>query len=284
MARERKSDVIHEEHISSPTLRINPAVTVNYHGLHEVYSASVYGQYHATQPLRYSQSYDYDPTSMLDDLGEDIHPVGHMLHTERKIAVPFIRVQNNTGARDYSGRHLTPEEIVTLRLTALLHDIGECAHPDIPETVGDVFYETKTTEDETKEAGVRGFVYDQVFRGVPLEIIERAEQVIAGGHNDFLDEAFNTIERVGYFATAIRAGEIALRQVNKDPSLIETRQVVQLGRLSLRVSDNHGTILLERGEVFPAARLVVERHARLFDSVHSKFSQLAYESVVIPVS
>ncbi len=220
---------------------------LSYSEIHARYAESAYGQHHSGQPLRYSQAYGYDRQTMLADLGDDIHPVRHMSHTEKQIAVPLI-----AGQLWDRVERLSPTEIKGIRLAALIHDIGECEHPSIEkilgQTVGDVHYESKTSSDSELERTIRQHLYDELYADVPDEVMAMADESI-DNHHEFHGLAFDTVERVGYFQTAMRAGEVALELAGRQP--LGDARVNSLARLALRVSDNHRDVLNSRSADFP---------------------------------
>jgi len=239
-----------------------------YQELHQRYAGSIYGQYHATQLPRFSQNYGYDPDQMIGDLGDDVHPVRHMAYTEASVAVPFITTQLTS-----SHEHFNRQQIIGLRLAAILHDIGESQHPAITEavgvTVGDVWFESKQTSDAQQEVLIRHFLYGQLYADIPPVLLEQAEEAIENGDCSS-GLAFNTIERLGYYKTAVKAGELALKlRLSREEREEPSRRFTNLARLALRVSDNHRTILQERAELFPHADWVLRFNARRYERIHS---------------
>lgn len=232
------------------------------------YSNSLFGAHQAQQPLRYSQHYGYDPTLMLKDLGDDVHPVRHMSHTHRKITVPLIAGQIWDGRERFS-----PQQISGLRLAAEVHDIGECEHISILEavgaTVGDVFYEAKQRTDSETERQIRAYLYGQLYPDLPEELLEQAEDTI-DSDNSFHGFAFETVERVGYYQTAMRAGETALRLIKKES---ETPRFQRLAQLALRVSQNHSETLRGRAGDFPYVGRIMNQRGPLEARIHQTLPQ-----------
>ncbi|MEX0881591.1 MAG: HD domain-containing protein [Candidatus Saccharimonadales bacterium] len=246
---------------------------VRYSSLHERYVDSSYGLHHATQPARYSQDYAYDRGLMIEDLGDDVHPVRHMSYTEAVIVRPLLAVQNKIGDERFDVGH-----IMALRVAALLHDIGECEHPEIHEKTGcragDVSWEIKTESDGSSETVIRQYLYRNLYGDVPAFVLSAADDIIDHREGSLPRETFNTAERLGYYKTGLKAGEVALR-------LSETRtdeddlRFTQLGRLALRVTNNHRQFLHERSERFPYLEEVLKTSARLDERIHAKLDRFA---------
>jgi hypothetical protein len=260
---------IHGEHIL-----VSGAEQIRYLDVHQLYAGSDYGAHHAKQELRFSKVYPYERDAMLEDLGDDIHPVRHMTHTEQNICRPFMDMQNN--AAD-TLQKFTNEQIAAMRLGVLLHDIGECEHPslveDVGHIVGDVPYLQRTQSDSDLEVPIRMFFYDQLFKELPEGLVEKAEAVISETDSEFINKAFNTIERIGYFQTAMKAGRTALTLFEQSPE-DNSQRFIQLSRLARRVSTNHLDTLEERTEDFPYTGAVLAKHDWLFDRVHTELAHI----------
>lgn len=274
----RKIEIHHEPAITLRYVDLENG-RLHYASLFAAYQNSRFGRFHSKQAPRYSQRYGYEPAQMIADLGDDVHPVKHMRHTEQNILRPFLNHQNRS--RDEEFEYMTPEQIVALRSGALLHDIGECEHPDIKEStgslVGDAFYETKTREDDAKEAVIRGYLYEELYREVDQSVLEAAEDVIAGSRNEFVRGAFDTVERIGYYETAMTAGKIALEHVESENSKDTPERIMLLGRLAVRVRDNHHSTLTERAEMYPYAGMVIDRYKLRDGWVDSQLREFAEE-------
>jgi hypothetical protein len=241
--------------------------------LHTVYAGSIYGIHHAEQPLRYSQYYAYDRDSMLEDLGDDVHPVRHMAYTEAEIVVPLITVQNQS-----ADEHFADEEATVIRAAALLHDIGECEHAEIQQytgyRVGDVAWDLKTDEDGKSEWAIRQFLYSKLYTEIPIDFLEAADDIIDNKDGSLPREAFYTAERLGYYLTGLKAGEVALRLYEHRTASDELR-VTQLGRLALQTTNDHRRYLEKRGERFPHIAEVLGANIRLDDHIQSKLDQFS---------
>ena len=239
---------------------------LRFEDLHKRYAASQFGLHHDGQPARYSQDYGYDRSMMIEDLGDDVHPVRHMSHTESQLARPLMVVQNAAGDERFD-----PRQIIAVRMAALLHDTGECEHPlirdSVGHTVGDISWELKALADGDKENLIRQYLYGQLYPDVPADLLNEADDVIDHKEGSLPREAFNTVERLGYYTTAIRAGETALRLLESRAAGEPNQRIVQLGRLALRVSNNHRGFLQERSERFPYLEEVLKTSAPIDDRI-----------------
>lgn len=247
---------------------------VRYSTLHERYAKSSYGLHHATQPVRYSQVYAYGRELMLQDLGDDVHPVCHMPYTEAEIVRPLIAAQNTNGHERFD-----TEQIMALRVAALLHDIGECEHPEIHQNtgrkVGDVVWSLKTELDGASETLIRQYIYGKLYGDIPAWVLGAADDIIDNKAGSLPREAFNTAERLGYYKTGLRAGEVALRLYERRTEKDELR-FTQLGRLAIEVTNNHRQFLQERSERFPHLDEVLKTTEYLDDRIHSKLDSAVY--------
>jgi hypothetical protein len=261
------NEIINGEHIY-----FEGAEHLRYLDLHNIYADSEYGTFHAQQALRFSKVYPYKHDAMLADLGNDVHPVRHMTHTESEICQPLITAQNTEVGNQ---QKFTVKQIAALRLGVLLHDIGECEHPAIMETVGhvvgDIPYLDRTQSDSDLEVPIRLFFYDTLLSDAPRQVIEKAEAVISGTDSEFMQQAFNTMERIGYFQTAMKAGETALAILEDSPDDTSAR-FMQLGRLARRVSNNHFGELEQRVKDFPYTGQILQKYDWLYGRIHSELA------------
>ncbi len=256
-------DVRFRDEITARRLPHGAGAIKTYESLYSRYAQSDFGRFHATQPLRYSQNFGYEPGQMLADLGDDVHPVRHMWHTEQNVLRPFLLSQNTHRDRDFE--YIVPEQVAALRSGVLLHGIGECEDPRIKQaiglSVGDKFYETRTQQDNLNEAKVRRYLYDQLFQDVNADFIGSAEDIIAGSRDHFLEQAFNTVEIIGYYQTAMTAGAVVLKSLEASAGRPEpSHRLLALGRLAVRVRDNHYPTLHERTASYPYTTTVLSRH------------------------
>jgi hypothetical protein len=264
----------YNEVINGEYIYFEGAEHLRYLDVHDLYADSEYGAFHAQQELRFSKVYPYESDAMLADLGDDVHPVRHMTHTESEICQPFMTSQNTAVGNQ---QKFKLEQIAAMRLGTLLHDIGECEHPEIVETVGhivgDVPYLERTQNDSDLEVPIRLFFYDTLLSDVPKQVIEKAEAVISGTDNEFMQQAFNTVERIGYFQTAMMAGETALGILEHNPDESSAR-FVQLARLARRVSNNHIGELGQRAKDFPYTSQILQKYGWLYGRIHTELADV----------
>lgn len=204
---------------------------ISYNEIFEAYSNSEEGRFQASQQLRYS-NYAYDRKEMLRDLGDDVHPLLHMPYTYRQIVNPLLKEQVSAD----KANELSPHDIKAVRLSALLHDIGECEHPSFKETCGDVHKFDRTPEDELIEQAVRQQVYEDKFKFVPDELLERVEDIVMKTDpTDFATKTFEIAEELGDFKTGIKAGEVLIIE---KPANLEVQRNRQLAQIALIVPSN----------------------------------------------
>lgn len=257
-----------QEHLAatSPFLLHPQSDHLSYTKLFQRYENSVYGQHHATQTLRYNEHFGYDHSQMLSDLGDDIHPVRHMVHTESNIFRKLAQSQVSANGL----QKFTTKEIVAGRLGALLHDIGECELPELEnhtgvKPIGDIPFHDKTDDHEETEKHIRSHIVSQLFHDIPHEIMEIAEDTIANKRGTLLREGFNVSEHIGYMLTGIQAGEVALEIKNKEDNLeIRFRQ---LSKLALQVAPTHYEYIGENGKDFQYVNEVRQKAAPLIDKI-----------------
>ncbi len=242
---------------------------------YDKYRTSTYGQWHATQPPRFSQTFPYDTVQMYEDLGRDIDPVEHSWYTLENITLPFIDAQQK------DGRPYTQKEIMLLVLSTLLHDIGECTSPALREQglkpVGDIAALEKTRQNIVDEERVLRHIAREIWPELPQAILDECCRIIFGGHS--LSEDFNIIERIGYFTTGIRAGhvlyessgdELHLKNWDHLP-LNELTRRNALGALATRVCHtlvkiprrhgNHYQTLVENRDKYPYVAVILDKHS-----------------------
>jgi hypothetical protein len=263
------SELIHGQHIP-----LNDTDTT-YVGLFNRYVTSPYGLSHAQEKPRFFQRYGYEPSQMLEDLGDDVHPVFHMRHTHDVPLVGLLAVQNSG---EFSVPQFTALEIVACRLTAYVHDMGEGTHTDflgvVKEVVGDKAWGTKSAEDDQKESAIRRFIFEKLFTDIPTEILNIVDRTILEPEDSPLGKPFEITERIGYYLTAMRAGKIALEAHFSNRSDRDEISLSQLTKLALIVSNNHHGVLDQNRYNYPFADLVLSKNEVLFKNIQSKLKPL----------
>lgn len=234
---------------------------------YETYRDSRFGMHHAEQAPRFYQKYGYDQAQMLLDLGADVHPVGHMKYTHDEIALPLLSAQLASS----TARAFSTLDVRALRVAALTHDIGECEGSEILEkmgfTVGDVAKMEKNGDHEDQEALIRDYLYRQLYSDVPELLLEKAEAITMNRDNDFATYAFNSCENLGYYQTALRAGELAIFS-----TLPPDNRTTQLGSLAVDVSGRWRPVLERAANDFPYIERVMEETAPEYFLIQGKLA------------
>jgi hypothetical protein len=259
--------------ICSDELGLQCCGDLTYSGLFARYADSLYGTFHAEQPARYSNNsdYAYDRDLMIVDLGDDVHPLRHMPYTESKILRPLM-VQQNLLRNTKKVQPFDRFEVVAGRLGALCHDIGECQHADLGETVGDINYYAKTQKHEKREAAIRSFFYDTLYKDVPVSLVAAAEATITGEPESFLSRAFRATEHIGYFLTGVRAGRLAIELGPKITNDQDAERVACLGRLGVTVANDWFDKLPQHSAEFPYARIIRDREAMAVERINEELA------------
>lgn len=170
----------------------------NFMELHHAFAATEHGQRLASQ-VRYGR---YKPEDVSNErwvelLGADVNNLTHM---------PLTFGLTQDMIRQLEMTHpelLIEEEKDELRVAALVHDWAEAL-------VGDITYSDKTSSDEEEERLQFGSLLS-AFEGEDAaemsHLIAKAADEIVFDSNSKLGQIFNTVERVGYVRTAIRASK-----------------------------------------------------------------------------
>lgn len=229
------------EAATSPNILLPGLEHLEYDELFNRYRESKFGLHHAKQTPRYAQpdKYEYDHSQILEDLGKDVHPVEHMQHTHDTITQPFVVAQ---------AHELTPREVVVLRLGTLLHDMGECTHPDLAdvgELIGDTPYDEKVEGEENNEQKLRHYIIDEVWPKIPTDLIAEIDEMIMNPESK-LGHMFNSIERLGYLETGLEASGVVVDNYNGElaPELAQKNpwarnRLRQLSRLATQVANTN---------------------------------------------
>lgn len=186
-------------------LSLNDGSTATVHDLRERFFQSKYGLAMADQELRFTARYGYDRERMLQDLGNDVSPVGHQYDLPRYLDIIMLRER---GDGSLFGA-ISDQELATLSLACAIHDIGESEHPNLLEhgitPVGDIPAGNKTNADRAAEKDVREFFYQEFYADVPPETIERIEAIISHHDETLLHDLYEAAHELQSLDTAIRA-------------------------------------------------------------------------------
>ena len=125
-------------------------------------------------------------------LGDDVSFAGHPYAT-LDIIEEYISLNDK----------LNEEEKSDLRTVALIHDWGELKING--EGVGDISYSFKTSEDEKEETKMFLRIIDEIKNeNIKKHLLKIYKNVVLD-RNSELGRIFNSVERIGYLQTAIRA-------------------------------------------------------------------------------
>ena len=134
---------------------------------------------------------------------------------------------------------LDAREEQVLQAAALIHDWAEAV-------VGDITYSDKTDEDEAEEKNQLVAIlarFDDSSTNGLHELIDEAAAGVVFSPESKLGHIFNTVERVGYMRTAIRASKHVIAGDTPDCDA-GFRWIVA------DVFGNHPSVLVERAEVY----------------------------------
>jgi hypothetical protein len=265
------------ELIIGDTIQLPELEGQSYDGLFDDYAWSVFGQHHQTQIPRFSKYYGYEPAKMIQDLGDDVDPLMHGLHTRVEIFEPLVYFQNVIAGSEV--QKFNPREIAIGRLATQFHDIGECEHPHIEETlnfvVGDVARTVNGGKDEVtekKEAKIRGLLFKVALPSLAASgLVPETEAVLTGGKSALASAAFDATELVGYYATGVKAAHLTLLETHhrkegqpkRDDESYE--QLMQLGH---KVPVDWMPEILGTAADFPYLRYVLDRTVPYLDHIY----------------
>lgn len=176
--------------------------------LFSAYANSEYGRHHREQPLRYEAAFGcYERPGMLRDLGRDVHPLGHMPATEQA----FVDLMKQRYSPSFMDVH-------TGRVVAMVHDMGECTHPQIIQqvgaVVGDIPQGEKTEQQRATEMDVWDFLADRLLRGrLPDAQLDRVRRLVfhqEGSDRFDLHAALEAAHDTNTLRVGLRAGRIGL--------------------------------------------------------------------------
>jgi hypothetical protein len=185
------------------------------------FAESEFGQHMATeQDLRYSQRFGFDRDRMLEYLGGDVNPLGHMHHTAI-LSAKILKAQV-----DKTGQLPIPEEKVgTLIFTDGRHDTGESIHRFVAEktpVVGDIPAGNKIHQNRIDEANVRKFFREDreyaIWEDVADEAwIEGEDDIEHRDRETSTHRVSQTSHDIGTHGVSIDAGS-AYQKLKQDPN------------------------------------------------------------------
>jgi hypothetical protein len=186
-----------------------------------------------------------------DLLGADVNNLAHMPLT---YGLTRSMIRN---LQDTQPGFLNDHEEEVLQVTALIHDQAEAI-------VGDINYNDKTPEDEVEEMHHLSAILDEHYEGDTSDIkhiiLEAAE--VMKSPDSKLGHVFNTIERIGYMRTALRAAEHVKRGAAPDCE-------EELRWMTADVLGNHTVTLMERADDYIPVRIYLGNQAHVIDEAFS---------------
>lgn len=214
------------------------------------FQTSEFANFQAQMPARFSH---HDPNNLvgsdryIEILGADVDPTKHMSRT-LTITNSFVRQHNALCAINAVLVPISDDESRLLQLAAITHDWGETI-------VGDVKYDLKTDEDEKQEIQAYGTIIAE-NSGTDEELDEETEDALVSIIFDpetKLGKIFNTIERVGYLLTALRAHRMITE------FSLSGAELEQMNRIRKEVPVRHYDTLQKRSESgLPVAGQVID--------------------------
>lgn len=165
--------------------------------IHHSFAETDFGKTLASK-VRYER---YKPAGVTNErwtelLGADVGNLSHL-----QLTYGLTKSMNKHLQETQPGL-LDQEEEELLKTAALIHDWGEAI-------VGDISYSDKTEEDEVEEREQLSIILDQhTDNKAPQmkELIEGAANNVVFNPDSKLGHIFNTVERIGYMRTGLRAG------------------------------------------------------------------------------
>lgn len=229
---------------------MNPEHGPNLMDIHRAFAETEHGQALAAQ-VRYDR---YKPAGVSNErwvelLGADVNNLTHMPLTYG-LTQDMIR-QLDMHQPDI----LSSEEAETLKVAALIHDWAEAI-------VGDITYSDKTLADEEVEKAELEKMLVQLAgkeaTNLNALMLSAANEVVFSPDSK-LGFVFNTVERVGYMRTAIRASRHVLAGTAPDCD-------EGLRWLVVDVLGNHIPALIERCEILLPVNRYLESQADVIQS------------------
>jgi hypothetical protein len=204
------------------------------------YAASDYGLWQANQQLRYVSGFgSYGREKMLSDLGPDIHPIGHMPHSERAL-LAGLALQGITDL-------WTPEDTMIARAATSIHDIGECTHEELKRLCGrvvdDIPQGHKNDKDRADEAKIRRTLYSLGFPRVPDHLVERIEALITHQEKSPIAQLQEATHEGGTLQIGLASGRLVLEAGGPVPG---DKRLDQLQTMAKCVTAHTWKILEER--------------------------------------
>jgi hypothetical protein len=225
------------------------------------FKSNEFGLHMNTQPYRFSERYGYEPERSLDELGADIHPVGHQYELGYHLA--------NILEVDAERLGLTQNDIAIVMLAALIHDMGETTHPHVKthcgNVVGDIAFGLKTDKDRLAEAGIREYLYNGLLADVPFSTKQRVEAIISHKDETILHDLFEAAHELQTYETTRRASAALNSDEGWRAATAEEPLEILTAEKAKRISGLNALSSLVLAECTPN----LSRHAKTFNHVKS---------------
>jgi len=248
----------------------------SYQDLFDRFTESPHGVWQAGQEPRFYTDFGYDSARMLRDLGQDIHPTDHMWYTYKQttqlLAAEQIKYER---LGETPGEHLPRgRELAAVRLGALLHDIGECTHPQLTEavggTIGDIPFGRKTAAHKQLESSIRGHLFQAYYADLPDWLLQRCESLVSHGEDSPSHDVMQVAHDIGAYRTAIQAGSVWLHERGKGGGRAPggEQRLDALGRLATQVSGRAYESLEPWRETYEIVDMLLHSTDQPFTSIH----------------
>jgi hypothetical protein len=196
--------------------------------LFDRYAASVHGQWHAEQPLRYVAKFgSYGRDQMLADFGSDVHPLQHMLATERALRA-LIAMEGP--AADWS-----LQDIDAGFTASMTHDDGECTHPELVivcgGVVGDIPQGQKSDTDRMAEAGLQRYLFAEHCGDCPDAYLVRIKNIIAHKEDSLINHGLEGAHNTDTFRIGLRSFRLWRDAVQISPESPRTAQLHTMAKV-----------------------------------------------------
>lgn len=198
--------------------------------LYSRFAEHEHGIYQASQIPRFYKKFGFGEHShFVELLGDDTHPVRHMLHTTN-LTLRLLDAQK----QDETLPQLTRDEEAAVVIAAAIHDTDECEHQDVHDAVGGVVGDVPALEVLPEHSALKRlirktFVYPTHYGDFSPQLTEHVELIIDGDVTEFEGYVFQKTEHLGYYETGLLAAELLESQTEDEP-------VLQLARLAVRVT------------------------------------------------
>ena len=225
---------------------------ISFEKIHQMFARTNYG-YILKHRIRWSL---FKPTEYSDSewekvLGPDANNLDHLLIACR-LTKNFLQKEKS----------FSKQEQELLLFTSIVHDWAE-------PVVGDIMRYVKTKEDDVRELKLlRNVLVEVLGTTIDMEIVQKACAILRNKESK-LGRAFNTIETLGYFETAIRAWEQS-HKVNGDLKL-------RLKWLTSNVLLIDVSKLIKLSPRYKSVQIFMNKHKALIEHAFSKMPESVFK-------